>query len=171
MCRINTHLGRLKLLNFTFDLDVEFKKSHSIDNRGFVSFVPRPFLLRVVSRAISNMAHFRLPFRDISQLIRVNRRRRRLVMQVASNYVLARRSHASGGFSCFAVATFGTKHRTCPFIIFKNRAFHENRIAHFKHVYLVGEKQELHIASDFRHFVSPEPRMAFRKKGRIVGKT
>ena len=47
-------------------------------------------------------------------------------MHVESNYVLARRRHASGGFSCFAVATFGMKHHTCPFVIFENRAFHEN---------------------------------------------
>ena len=37
MCRIYTYFGRLKLLNSTFDLDVEFKESHLIHNVGFVS--------------------------------------------------------------------------------------------------------------------------------------
>ena len=50
--------------------------------------------------------------------------------------------------------------------------FMQNGIAHFKHVYSVGEKQiELYIASDSVIFYSPEPRMAFRKKSRTVGKT
>ena len=43
----------------------------------------------------------------------------------------SKEKNASGGFSCFAVATFDTKYYT-----------------HFKHVCLVGEKQELHTASD-----------------------
>ena len=58
---------------------------------------------------------------------------------------------ASGGFSCFTVATFGTKHHRCPqissSILSKTEHFMQNGIAHFKHVHLVGEKQELHIAS------------------------
>ena len=124
----NTYLGRLKLLNSTFD-------SRLIHNRCFVSSAPRPFLLRVFSRAISNVADngsFSPCLRSyISQLIRVNRKRR-LVVQVALSDVLAGKEKiASGGFSCFAVATFGTKHHK-----------------HFKHVYLVREKQERHIASD-----------------------
>ena len=73
---------------------------------------------------------------------------------------------ASGGFSCFAVATLGPKHHTCPKsrlpscrrLSRNTKHLMQNGISHFKHVYLVGEKQiELHIASDSAIFFLPNP--------------
>jgi len=43
----NTYLGSLKLLNSTFDLDVEFMETRLIHERVFASFVPSEFVRQI----------------------------------------------------------------------------------------------------------------------------
>ena len=131
-----------------------------IYNRAFISFVPRPLLLCVSSRANSNMADngsfspcLRL---YISQLIRVNRTRR-LVMQVALHCVLSRRRLFLGVSLVLLLLLYARNITRVPRsrllswrrLSRNTEHFMQNERAHFKLVYLVGEKEiELHIASD-----------------------
>ena len=124
-------------------------------------------MLRVFSLVISNMADngsfspcLRL---YIPQLICVNRRRR-LVMQVALNYVLARRRLLLGVSLVLLLLLWARsikrvprfRLRFCRRLSRNTEHFMENGLAHFKHVYLVGEKEiELHMASVSA--ISPPP--------------
>ena len=105
----------------------------------------------------------------ISNLIRINRRRR-LNMQVAVNHLLARRRRLLGVslvllllLSARNIVTHVPRPRSCILKLFP----------HFKQLYFVREKQELHIFSFSAIFLLQMrlPRMAFREKWRIVGKT
>ena len=154
MCRIQYLFGSIQIIKFDrLDLDVEFKEIRLIHNRGFVSFVPRPFLLRVFSRAISNMGDFRLAFAYIFLSSFASTEEVEDSLCTSASDVKLRSSKEKTcfcGFLLFCCRYF--RHETShvsPHPFQKRRAFHENRIAHFKHVYLVGEKQELHIASDY----------------------